>query len=400
MSNEQNESQDQQVRIKQLQNELENYIRSNKTSVQIGDEYERYIGYLCSKKGYYVNYKGLKERYEDEGIDLIAKDKDQILLIQCKKWKKSSTINSDIVDQLSGTRNNYSKVAQIPEDKIKAILITSARVSDIGMTHAKNNNIIIVQNFQPRPYPMIKCYTLYISGKYQKFYRLPFDLDYDEIHTTKYVWTVEEAELSGFRRETSLVRKYSSPSIRRIQTSTTGTYHKANISDEEWQKIRSQTYTTGTPPLAVVEPKPAKNSSVLPETVQAPVCKPVSPARTSSTPTKEPKKAKKEPRKNTSKAKKYLFTAVLLLIIILILYKLTNGTINLLEAIAALLMFWYCFALLFTITYDFLAAIFIDLPFVALESIFNVKIPEEVIENIKLTVSILFDVYIVLRLLF
>ena len=53
-----------------------------------GDDYERKVGKFFEKKGYKVIYNGLEKGLKDGGIDLICKDKNEILLIQCKNWEK------------------------------------------------------------------------------------------------------------------------------------------------------------------------------------------------------------------------------------------------------------------------------------------------------------------------
>jgi restriction system protein len=52
-----------------------------------GDEYEKKVGKYYEEKGYIVDYNGLKKGLNDGGIDLICKNENEILLIQCKNWK-------------------------------------------------------------------------------------------------------------------------------------------------------------------------------------------------------------------------------------------------------------------------------------------------------------------------
>lgn len=59
-----------------------------------GDEYEFYIGRLFKEHGYKVYYKGINEGYFDEGIDLICYKDLEVVLIQCKNWKRQADLNS------------------------------------------------------------------------------------------------------------------------------------------------------------------------------------------------------------------------------------------------------------------------------------------------------------------
>lgn len=64
------------------------------TNKEKGDEYEFYIGRLFKEHGYKVYYKGINEGYFDEGIDLICYKDLEVVLIQCKNWKRQADLNS------------------------------------------------------------------------------------------------------------------------------------------------------------------------------------------------------------------------------------------------------------------------------------------------------------------
>ena len=51
---------------------------------KFGDNFEKYVGKIYEDDGYEVDYRGLNLGFLDGGIDLIAKNNDEILLIQCK----------------------------------------------------------------------------------------------------------------------------------------------------------------------------------------------------------------------------------------------------------------------------------------------------------------------------
>ena len=70
--------------VQKWQRALDHYNNRKKSNWQIGIEYERYIGYLLEQKGYRVRYFGATEGRADMGRDLIAENKKQILIVQCK----------------------------------------------------------------------------------------------------------------------------------------------------------------------------------------------------------------------------------------------------------------------------------------------------------------------------
>lgn len=51
-----------------------------------GDAYELFIGKHFENKDYIVKFNGIENGVKDNSIDLIAINKDEILLIQCKNW--------------------------------------------------------------------------------------------------------------------------------------------------------------------------------------------------------------------------------------------------------------------------------------------------------------------------
>ena len=61
-----NESTYDQERISRLQRDLDAYLLQRKTyedpNVYIGEEYEKYIGYLCAQHGYFVDFNGIKKQ--------------------------------------------------------------------------------------------------------------------------------------------------------------------------------------------------------------------------------------------------------------------------------------------------------------------------------------------------
>ena len=54
--------------------------------------YERYIVYLYEREGYEVEYRGIELGLMDGGIDLVCKRKGETVVVQCKNWSETKTI--------------------------------------------------------------------------------------------------------------------------------------------------------------------------------------------------------------------------------------------------------------------------------------------------------------------
>lgn len=178
---------------------LDRYInKKNKTNWHIGIEYERYIGYLYEARGYKVYYEGALMGLEDKGRDLIIEREDDCLIVQCKRWAKEKQIHEKHIMQLFGS---VAELSLKNNKEYKGVLITTATLSEMAKHFAKLLKIEIVENYDYKIHPMIKCN---ISQTGEKIYHLPFDQQYDKIHidTSKgnmYVRTIIEAEQNGFR---------------------------------------------------------------------------------------------------------------------------------------------------------------------------------------------------------
>lgn len=198
-----------------LEKALENYITRQKSKTEIGRDYERYIGYLYEKKGYKVEYHGIKNSYDDLGIDLICTKVYETLLIQCKNWKKSKVIHENSINQLFGTamkyflqdsKQNTIKPGEIPfTNTIKPLFITTTNLSERAKEFANIRQVETLQIPFDKEYPRIKCnFGKDEYGLETKIYHLPFDQMYDKINIIKngglYVKTITEAEERGFRK--------------------------------------------------------------------------------------------------------------------------------------------------------------------------------------------------------
>lgn len=51
-----------------------------------GESYEKFIGAKYETLGYSVIYHGIEQKFNDQGIDLIAQKENNIIFVQCKNW--------------------------------------------------------------------------------------------------------------------------------------------------------------------------------------------------------------------------------------------------------------------------------------------------------------------------
>ena len=198
------------------QRALDNWRRRPKTNWQIGRDYERYIGYVYETQGYDVEFTGAIEGFEDMGRDLIARRESELAVIQCKYWAAEKEIREKHIFQLFASAleygyrlgglvrdGQYSFVnagADVP--KIKPVLYTSTKVSDVAKEVAGILGVTTHELAKISDYPMIKCNISKRDG--QRIYHLPFDQQYDRIKIKdageSYVYTVADAESLEFRR--------------------------------------------------------------------------------------------------------------------------------------------------------------------------------------------------------
>lgn len=178
---------------------LDRYCKKRKTNWEIGIDYERYVGHLYEVEGYKVQYAGALLGLEDMGRDVIANNKDEMVVIQCKRWSKEKTIREKHIFQLYGSvvvlRTQY------PAKKIIGRFVTTTKLSDLARKCAEYLEIEVIEAFAMKTYPMIKCNKTIQSGM---IYHLPFDQQYDRVHINAkdgdvYISTVAEAEKNGFR---------------------------------------------------------------------------------------------------------------------------------------------------------------------------------------------------------
>lgn len=182
----------------EAQTTLDKYNSRKKTDYDIGLEYERFIGYRYENQGCTVEYNGSHNMYRDMGCDLCVHSGDEMIIVQCKRWKQGKQIRENCILQLHGTVALFQE--QHKNKHVVGLLITTASVSSEAKKCAAQLGIKIREHYKYEPYPLIKCVNL----RNQKNYYLPSDLYYDDIKLRQscrvvYVSSVAEAEFLGYR---------------------------------------------------------------------------------------------------------------------------------------------------------------------------------------------------------
>lgn len=179
---------------------IDRYWKKEKSNLEIGRLYERYIGYIYETNGWKVKYEGIIKGFEDFGRDLICEKNGKFLIIQCKCWSKEKLIREKYVMQLFGSTILYGYENSI--NNVLPIFYATTSLSDEANIVANKLGVKFVNESLKR-YPVIKC-NINHSNK-EKIYHLPFDQQYDKIligdNTGEfYADTIEQAENMGFRR--------------------------------------------------------------------------------------------------------------------------------------------------------------------------------------------------------
>lgn len=65
-------------------------IEEQRKKLNYGSEYEKFIAKKYKELNYNVELNGIKESFNDGGIDVIAKKNKNIILVQCKNWSMSN----------------------------------------------------------------------------------------------------------------------------------------------------------------------------------------------------------------------------------------------------------------------------------------------------------------------
>ena len=179
---------------------LDRYLASHKkTKWEIGRDYELYVGYLFTCKGYHVEYTGSLFRFDDLGRDLVARKDKRIWIVQCKYWSRDKEIHEKHIFQLFGTSICYQ--IDHPEYQVSCVLVTNTVCSETARSFAHKMNVSLREDVDLGDFPRIKCN---ISSDGQKIYHLPMDQQYDNVVIDKdgefFAMTVQDAVNQGFRR--------------------------------------------------------------------------------------------------------------------------------------------------------------------------------------------------------
>lgn len=207
--------------VERNQKALDRYLENrNKSKWHIGRDYEMYVGYLYEQRGYYIEYKGIIDGFDDLGRDIIAAKDAEVCIIQCKHWAQYKEIHEKHIFQLFGTTMEYwiknfknyqgpksiEELAKfLNENRLRPIFFTSTVLSDKAREMASALGVEIIENHPMGDFPRIKCNINYEFGYKTRIYHLPMDQQYDRTIIEKqkgefYAFTVKEAEDSGFRR--------------------------------------------------------------------------------------------------------------------------------------------------------------------------------------------------------
>jgi len=98
-----------------------------------GKEYEIFVGKYFEKQGYIVKYNGIEKGKKDNSIDLIAIKQNEIILIQCKNWKKNNKYkitHKDIKAFIGDTYTFINENPQYNNYKIKRLFVISNKILD------------------------------------------------------------------------------------------------------------------------------------------------------------------------------------------------------------------------------------------------------------------------------
>jgi len=124
------------------------YGTDNKKTV--GNNYESFVGQYFEDKNYIVKYNGFENGMQDNSIDLIAINKREILLIQCKNWsldwvKKNNKYidHKDIKSFIGDSMDFIEKRPIYKEWIIKRLFIVSNPIfSKDAIAYIQNNKNI------------------------------------------------------------------------------------------------------------------------------------------------------------------------------------------------------------------------------------------------------------------
>ena len=161
--------------------------------------YERFVGHFLEEKGYQVSYFGIKNKGKgDDGIDLLCKKNEDVLLVQCKS-QVAKTSKAAIM-AFNGALSFYRTKNLKEGENLRGEVYSKTEFSKDAKECANALGIKIHVRIMPFDFEVVKC------KKVLQGYYLPTDDDYDEVGFSLsegdyYMKTVEEAEKAGFHRK-------------------------------------------------------------------------------------------------------------------------------------------------------------------------------------------------------
>jgi Holliday junction resolvase len=131
--------------------EVPTYLRRKKktavkerylNNVNKGLDFEIQICDMLKSHNYEINPNGLYSGRADKGIDIVARRKKQILLIQCKNWKSDGRkIKQKDLKEFIGNCEIYKSKMNFDSDKsILNVFITSNYILDKGAEYFIKEN--------------------------------------------------------------------------------------------------------------------------------------------------------------------------------------------------------------------------------------------------------------------
>ena len=116
-----------------------------KVNEKKGKDFELYVGKEYETLGYTVSYNGIGRKRKDGGIDIIAKNYQEILLIQCKNWKSKKITHKELKEFIANCMIYKEKYLKNEKRNIKNIYITSNDILEKSAKYFINENKNIIQ---------------------------------------------------------------------------------------------------------------------------------------------------------------------------------------------------------------------------------------------------------------
>lgn len=110
------------------QNNTQIEQQAEQDKIHAGRNFELKVGKLYENRGYNVVYHGIEKGKQDGGIDLIAVNDDEIVLIQCKYWKNQK-VDHKIVRIFFGDCFAYIWQNDLPHEQTRCVLAVPSKES-------------------------------------------------------------------------------------------------------------------------------------------------------------------------------------------------------------------------------------------------------------------------------